>query len=144
MTRWSELRAGIAPSFVDHSGLGDASRITANDMVALMTSRDVAPQLQPILKVIALTDQKGERVRDLSAEVRAKTGTLNFVSALAGYLTTGQGRRLSFAFFAADVDARERGKLTADEQPAGAASYNTKAKRLQQTLLQRWARIGDL
>ena len=144
MTRWSELRAGIAPSFVDHSGLGDASRITANDMVALMTTRDVAPQLQPILKVIALTDQKGERVRDLSAEVRAKTGTLNFVSALAGYLTTGQGRRLSFAFFAADVDARERGKLTADEQPAGAASYNTKAKRLQQTLLQRWAWIGDL
>jgi len=138
------MKAGIDPGFVDHSGLGDASRISAEDMVKLMTTRGVAPQLQPILKVINLTDQKGERVRNLDAEVRAKTGTLNFVSALAGYLTTGQGRRLSFAFFAADVDARERGKLSADEQPVGSISYNTKAKRLQQTLLQRWARIGDL
>ena len=100
--------------------------------------------MQPILKVIALTDQKGDRIRDLPAEVRAKTGTLNFVSALSGYITTAKGRRLAFTFFAADLEAREIGKLSRDDQPPGAASYNTKAKRLQQTLLQRWARIGDL
>lgn len=144
MTRWAGMQAAIHPSFVDHSGLGDGSRISAGDMVALMTARGVAAQLRPILKQVPLTDQKGERVAGLAAEVRAKTGTLNFVSALAGYLTTEQGRTLAFAFFGADLVAREQGKLAGDEQPAGAETYNARAKRLQQTLLQRWARAGDV
>jgi len=137
MTQWARARAGITPEFVDHSGLGDQSRISAQEMVSLMTADGVATQLSPILKSITMTDENRERIRDFPGEVRAKTGTLNFVSSLAGYLTTKSGRQLSFAFFATDLEARERGKRSADEQPAGAASYNAKAKRLQQVLLQR-------
>lgn len=144
MSRWAANRAGIDPTFVDHSGLGDESRISAGDMTQLLAAQNVRAQLQPILKNIVMVDEKRERIRDFPAEVYAKTGTLNFVSSLSGYITTKADRTLAFSFFAADLEARARGKQTADEQPAGAASYNNKAKRLQQVLLQRWGRLGDL
>ncbi len=144
MARWADARAGITPSFADHSGLGDTSRIAAGDMVTLLTAPGVAETLHPIMKKIALKDRQGRPMRYHPAEVRAKTGTLNFVSTLAGYLTTAGGRRLAFAIFAADLEARARGKATNEERPAGAASFNTRAKRLQQDILQRWALMGDL
>ena len=67
-----------------------------------------------------------------------------FVSCLAGYIRTASGRDLAFAIFAADLEARERGKRTGEEQPAGSITFNTKAKRLQQLLLQRWAALNDI
>ncbi len=144
MTRWAQDRAGIAPTFVDHSGLGDTSRISADDMVTLLNADGVKTVLEPILKTIAMRDDEGRPIKDAPGVVRAKTGTLNFVSTLAGYLTTAGGRELTFAFFAADLEARERGKAAGDEQPRGSISFNTKAKRLQQDILQRWALMGDV
>ncbi len=144
MTRWATARAGITPAFVDHSGLGDQSRIAASDMVTLLNAQDVRGRLSPILKSITMRDSEGRPIKDAPGDVRAKTGTLNFVSTLAGYLTTSGGRTLSFAIFAADLDARARGKAAGDEQPAGSITFNTKAKRLQQDILQRWALMGDL
>ena len=140
MTRWADDRAGIACSFEDHSGLGDASRISAGDMVRLLSAPGVRGQLDPILRPIAFRDESGNLLSDGPPPVRAKTGTLNFVSTLAGYLTTDSGRVLAFAIFAADLAARDRGKASGEEQPNGSISYNTRAKRLQQSLLQYWAR----
>ena len=114
MTRWTTGRAGIVPTFVDHSGLGDASRISAGDMVHLLTAEGVQRELYDILKPIAMRDDERNIIADHPARVMAKTGTLNFVSTLAGYLTTGGGRDLAFAFFAADLEARARGKAAGD------------------------------
>ena len=144
MARWAEKRADIAPIFVDHSGLGDASRVSAKDMVNLLSADGVSEQLRPIMKRIVLRDAKGAPLVDQPGEVRAKTGTLNFVTTLAGYITTSGGRELTFAIFAADLEARERSKQSADERPAGTAGFNGRVKRLRQNLLQRWASAGDL
>ena len=76
--------------------------------------------------------------------MRAKTGTLNFVSTLAGYLDTDTGRKLSFAIFAYDPEARTASLSSQDEQPRGASGFNGKAKGLQQDLLQRWAGLGRI
>ena len=138
MTRWTDRRAGIDPTFVDHSGLGDGSRISAREMAALLNSDGAKRTLWPILRSVSIRDDNGRPVGGLPYEVRAKTGTLNFVSSLAGYVRAQSGRELTFAIFAADLDARERGKRAGDEQPAGSISFNTRAKRLQQALLQRW------
>lgn len=142
MARWAEQRAGILPVFADHSGLGDASRVTAADMVRFLTATGVRKAMHPLLKDIALLDQNRRRIKDHPGEVRAKTGTLNFVSSLAGYVRTAAGQDLAFAFFAADIDARERGKRAGDEQPAGVVSWNRDAKALQQRLLQHWITRG--
>ncbi len=136
MARWANARAGgIAPFFVDHSGLGDQSRVSPHDMVRLLGAPDVMPTLQPILRDIRLVGDDDQVIDDPQVSVRAKTGTLNFVSSLAGYVRTKSGRDLAFAFFAADLDAREAGKLTGAESPPGARGWNRRARRLQQDIL---------
>jgi len=140
MARWAGMRApGIAAQFADHSGLGDASQISAADMVAFLQARDVQPRLRPLMRDIRLVDQNQTAISAGQAGVQAKTGTLNFVSALAGYLRTAGGRDLSFAIFAADLEARDRGKALGEEIPPGARSWNAQARRLQQDILQQWA-----
>lgn len=144
MSQWAKARAGISPSFADHSGLSDATRISAMDMVTLLNADRVMDQLRPIMKEIVFKDEANKQLRDHPATVLAKTGTLNFVSCLAGYLRTAGGRDLTFAIFAADLEARDKGKASGDEQPFGSITFNTNAKRLQQVLLQRWAVLADV
>ncbi|MEJ6403966.1 D-alanyl-D-alanine carboxypeptidase/D-alanyl-D-alanine endopeptidase [Yoonia sp. 2307UL14-13] len=141
MARWAEQRAGARANFVDHSGLGDQSRISAADMVKFLSADGVRATLHPILKPVTLTDRSGDRLSEFPGEVRGKTGTLNFVSSLAGYVRAQSGRQLSFAFFAADLAAREAGKRAGDESPRGAVGWNRAAKRLQQDILQNWIRL---
>lgn len=144
MARWAADRAfGTAPEFVDHSGLGDASRVTAADMVRFLMAEGAGSSLRPIMKSIPMIGENGDAIVNNAVSIRAKTGTLNFVSALAGYMRTAQGRDLAFAYFAADLEAREAGKLVSSENPPGSRTWNTRARRLQQKILQHWAlRLG--
>ncbi|MEO9865779.1 MAG: D-alanyl-D-alanine carboxypeptidase/D-alanyl-D-alanine-endopeptidase [Yoonia sp.] len=141
MTRWAEQRSNVRASFADHSGLSDVSRVSAQDMVAILRDPDAIGTLRPILKDIPMTDEDRDVIVDFPARVVAKTGTLNFVSTLAGYVRTEAGDDLVFTIFAADLDARARGKAAGDEQPAGSIGWNRRAKRLQQRLLQRWSLV---
>lgn len=145
MARWMRSRCGgVMPRFVDHSGLGDMSRVTPNDMVQMLTSPDVQATLEPIMRNIRLVDSNGDRIERGQARVRAKTGTLNFVSTLAGYVRTSEGRDLAFAIFASDLEARAVGKASGDEQPRGSVSWNRRARALQQDILQHLAlRLPD-
>ena len=140
MTRWVTDRAGQGATFTDHSGLADTTRISAAQMVRLLVSDGVQARLRPILKVNNFVDDKGRKLAQQPGLVVAKTGTLNFVTSLAGYVTGGDGRQYAFAIFGADLEARERGKRAGDEQPAGSISYNRKVKKLQQALLRQWVR----
>jgi D-alanyl-D-alanine carboxypeptidase/D-alanyl-D-alanine-endopeptidase (penicillin-binding protein 4) len=139
MARWAGRRAdGIDPLFADHSGLGDTSRLSPADMVQFLTAPDVAQTLHPIMKDIPVRDNDGEAIAAVQGAVQAKTGTLNFVSNLAGYLRAPDGRTLAFAIFTADMAAREIGKLEGTEQPTGARRWNRAAHRLQHRLLRYW------
>lgn len=140
MARWANVRAGgISPDFVDHSGLGDQSRVSPRDMVKLLSASDVMPTLKPIMRDIRLVGDDQQVIDDPLVSVKAKTGTLNFVSTLAGYVRSKSGRDLAFAIFASDLDAREAGKLTGAESPPGARGWNRRARRLQQDILKQLA-----
>jgi D-alanyl-D-alanine carboxypeptidase/D-alanyl-D-alanine-endopeptidase (penicillin-binding protein 4) len=144
MAQWLKARAGLTLHLADHSGLSDENRVSALDMVRLLNANLVQAQLQPLMKSIAMVDDNRRAIKDFPASVRAKTGTLNFVSTLAGYLDTDTGRKLSFAIFAYDPEARTASLSSQDEQPRGASGFNGKAKGLQQDLLQRWAGLGRI
>lgn len=138
MSQWAQDNLGMeSVAMVDHSGLGDDSRVTAKDMVtALLKVRGEG--LRDILKPIALRDAKRKVIKDHPIKVNAKTGTLNFVSALAGYLTGPDGTEMAFAIFAADESIRATLTRAERERPAGGVSWNRRAKRMQQQLIERW------
>jgi D-alanyl-D-alanine carboxypeptidase/D-alanyl-D-alanine-endopeptidase (penicillin-binding protein 4) len=83
-------------------------------------------------------DDAGNRMPNSPLEVVAKTGTLNFVSTLAGYVQAPSGRSLAFSVFCADLDRRDRLTPEQMERPPGGRTYNRRAKRLQQVLVRRW------
>jgi D-alanyl-D-alanine carboxypeptidase/D-alanyl-D-alanine-endopeptidase (penicillin-binding protein 4) len=135
---WLAARApGTRPALVDHSGLSPASRISASDMVGALVALGPDSAVAGLLKDFAMRDQGVPH----SVAVRAKTGTLNFVSALAGFARTRGGTELAFAIFAADLD--RRGGVSADdaERPSGGREWNGRARALQRALIDRWATL---
>lgn len=139
MNLWAQTSLGMTnAALVDHSGLGDDSRVTAEDMVTALLKVH-SEGLRDILKPITLRDDKRKVVADHPVKVDAKTGTLNFVSSLAGYLTAPDGTEMAFAIFASDDDIRNTLTRAERERPPGGASWNVRAKRMQQQLIERWA-----
>ncbi len=139
MNKWAQEELGMqSPAFVDHSGLGGASRVSAEDMVRGLGALGHASLLRPLLKPVKLLDAQGRTINDHPVQADAKTGTLNFVSGLAGYITTPERRDLVFAVFAADEATRATLGRNERERPPGGRSYSARARRLQRQLIMRW------
>jgi len=138
MARWLVGRYGVAARLVDHSGLSDRSRVTAYGMVRFLSRPEVEEILRPRLKTVPILDGDGRPIPNHAINLVAKTGTLNFVAALAGYERTAGGGTKVFAIFAADVDRRAASKTSQDEVPRGARSWNARARALQQKFLVQW------
>ncbi|MDW3223040.1 MAG: D-alanyl-D-alanine carboxypeptidase/D-alanyl-D-alanine-endopeptidase [Paracoccaceae bacterium] len=126
------------PAFVDHSGLGSASRVNAKDMVRALSAVHSDAVLHPLLKQVRLLDKNGRTTHKHPVKAVAKTGTLNYVSGLAGYITAPGGRELVFAIFCANEDIRATITRANRERPQGARSWATRARRLQRKLIARW------
>jgi D-alanyl-D-alanine carboxypeptidase/D-alanyl-D-alanine-endopeptidase (penicillin-binding protein 4) len=148
MNAWAGSVAGFPlgdPEFrlVNHSGLTLDSRVSPRRMVALLAALGrrgpglsggqgrlpggIAGYLRP-------HDVSGEGVpidfRRL--EVVAKTGTMNYVRGLAGYVATPGGRRLAFAIFSNDLDRRGDGPERVDK------AWMARAKAFERALIRRW------
>lgn len=144
MNSWVEGNLGLSsPRFVDHSGLGDGSRISPRDMVTALMTQTARSELQGILKPIHLEDGQGTALGANGPTIVAKTGTLNFVSGLAGYIRTPKGRDLVFAMFSADMSRRTRIARSERERPQGGRRWTRAARRMQHDLLRRWSEIYD-
>jgi D-alanyl-D-alanine carboxypeptidase/D-alanyl-D-alanine-endopeptidase (penicillin-binding protein 4) len=124
---------------VDHSGLGAASRMSSADMIRALIAARRTVELKPLLKDIPMRDASRKIIKDHPAKVVAKTGTLNFVSGLAGFIDAPDGTEMAFAIFSANHELRDA--LTRDqrERPPGGRAWNTRARVLQQDLLDRWS-----
>lgn len=106
-TRVKQLlnRAGVATTAIevrDGSGLSRKNMITPEAMGRLLTYMQDHPEREAFMASLA---QGGEprstlRYRLSNVSVQAKTGSLEFVRALSGYVDTADGRRLAFAIFA--------------------------------------------
>ncbi len=139
MSAWMRERYGLRKAeFVDHSGLGDRSRVTATEMVKALVRARQSSILPAILKPIPMRNSDGKPIPDHPIKIRAKTGTLNFVSALSGYMTARDGRELAFTIFSADMEQRLATKDPTGDIPPGARTWKSRARRLQLQLIDRW------
>ncbi len=144
MTVWAQTTFGITGFLGDHSGLGPRSRMTALDMMRVMIgARKTAsgPMLQNLMREMGLAGPDEAEQKTSATRVQAKSGTLNFVSCLAGYVTPPAGRTLAFAIFTADLPRRDAVPMEQREDPAGGSGWTKRARRLQAQLLARWAQL---
>jgi D-alanyl-D-alanine carboxypeptidase/D-alanyl-D-alanine-endopeptidase (penicillin-binding protein 4) len=140
MTDWARKTFGIGARFVDHSGLGGASRISAQDMVSvLVAAHRQGRGLKPLLRDVGMRDDKGAMIKGHPVQVVAKSGTLNFVSALAGHISPPGGREMIFAIFTGDPARRDAVPVAAREHPEGGTAWIKRSRRLQGQLISRWA-----
>ena len=145
MTGWAKATLGMETAELrDHSGLDDRARLSAADMARALAAAGRAAALRPLLREFTMRDARGRPLRNHPVEVQAKTGTLYFVSALAGYVAAPDGREMAFAILTASDDLRSRVDPSRDTRPPGARNWNRRAKQLQQALIERWsARYGS-
>ena len=129
----NEAGLQVVKEFLVEAGI-DSEKIRLNDGCGLSRENLVTPRFQTSLlhflsqryyfdlfrNTLAISGTDGTLRNRLSAlEVRgsihAKTGTLNGVTTLSGYMTTKSGRNLVFSIFANRVNAVARVKKTIDE-----------------------------
>ncbi|MCC1492821.1 D-alanyl-D-alanine carboxypeptidase/D-alanyl-D-alanine-endopeptidase [Cognatishimia sp. F0-27] len=141
MNDWARTSLGMdRPALVDHSGLGDASRISAQDMVTGLLALKDTP-LKSLMKPFPMRDSERRIIENHPLSVQAKTGTLNFVSGLAGFVDLPNGEELVFAVFSANFDRRNALSKAQRERPDGGRTWNRRAKALQQALIERWGAV---
>jgi D-alanyl-D-alanine carboxypeptidase/D-alanyl-D-alanine-endopeptidase (penicillin-binding protein 4) len=85
----------------DGSGLSHANRTTASALARLLAAGAADPAIaRPLAGALSVAGANGtlaRRLPGLRGRVLAKSGTLDGVSALAGYVTGRSGRRFAFA-----------------------------------------------
>lgn len=152
MNAWAASFAGFPqgdPGFqlTNHSGLSPDSRASVRRLAQILVAAERrgfpaleggrAAKLKGLLPQRRYLDE-GATPPPQEASVRAKTGTLNFVSALAGYIEPERGRRLAFAIVAADLPARNAIADQEIESPPGARAWAARARALQRALIRSW------
>ncbi len=128
---------------VNHSGLGAGSRLTAAQLVALLRRGDARHRLAALLPASGWAGTLRRRLEepDTALRVWAKTGTIDYAAAVAGYLLPESGRMRVFAILLDDPGARaiydRRPEKTLAEL-AEADAWNARARAFQDALLVRW------
>ncbi len=140
MSDWARVRFGMSSTqMVDHSGLGADSRVSMTDLANMFRLSGQDGALRAILREHPFRDGNGNLRPRTDMDVRAKTGTLYFVSALGGYLRAPGGRDLAFAICSADLARRARVAGGQVDRPEGTAAWAQQARQMKQELLLRWA-----
>lgn len=140
MADWVRATFGVGFDLHDHSGLGGASRVTAAGMARVLVQAERERRgLKAILRDVGMKDDKGKVIEGHPVKVLAKSGTLNFVSGLAGHVVPPGGRELVFAIFSGDPARRDAVPVSLREEPEGASAWTKRARRLQGQLVSRWA-----
>lgn len=145
MSRWAHSRFGLGrSSLADHSGLHDTTRLSPRDLMQVLRDTEVHSRLSLLLKRIDLGRfggaKAGKPPQKGGLHILAKTGTLNFVSALAGYAELDRGRSVAFVIQSADISRRASLPPDLESRPAGARSWRGMARTLQRRLVLEWAR----
>lgn len=144
MNSWAKETLGMTSvDLEDHSGLGDDSRVSARDMVVALVAARKSMGIKPLLKEHPLRTEDRKIIENHPVKVHAKTGTLNFVSGLGGFIDLPDGTELAFAYFSADLPQRDSLTREQREDPPGGQAYAVASRKLQQQLLQRWGILYD-
>ncbi|HSW28288.1 MAG TPA: D-alanyl-D-alanine carboxypeptidase/D-alanyl-D-alanine-endopeptidase [Longimicrobiales bacterium] len=113
---------------VDGSGLSAANRVrptTFVDILARMSASPEWPEYWASLPVAGVRRELGRMYNTPAAgNLRAKTGTIEGVSALSGVVQTVDGERLAFSFLVNGTPSTDRAKRVEDDLGVSLASFS--------------------
>jgi D-alanyl-D-alanine carboxypeptidase/D-alanyl-D-alanine-endopeptidase (penicillin-binding protein 4) len=148
MNAWAAEAAGFAPGdpgfrLTNHSGLSTDSRVSPRRLVeflAAMARRHPEPSKRHPRLPGGITDLLRDynvAARSIALDYRhldiaAKTGTMDYVRGLAGYIATPSGRRLAFAIFSNDLARRQPGVQRIDRR------WMARARVFERALIRGW------
>lgn len=117
---------------VDGSGLSRFNRTTARNTIQLLDFMARSAEEEAFrLSLPEAGDPRGLRRRmqatAAAGNLRAKTGTIQHVSSLSGYVRAADGERLAFSIIANDIPSPARGKRIEDAIGARLASFRRAA-----------------
>lgn len=126
----TRLKAAEGVRVFDGSGLSPKNRITPMGMARLIAvaASPANPRLHPIVSGMPISGFSGtlghrfDKIHSAYGLIRAKTGTLNGVSTLAGMTTTRNGRLVTFAFMADDIPPGRNAEAALDRLAATVAA----------------------
>lgn len=151
MNAWAASIAGFPANdpgfkFANHSGLSLDSRASPQRVAQfLLAFTRRAPKqdkttfpggLADYLKPYSMRKYPSDIDYD-QLRVIAKTGTMNYVIGLAGYIATPGGKRLAFAIFSNDVSKRTSASQRIDK------GWLKRARRLERALIATWVQMAD-
>ena len=155
MNDWAAGYARFAsgdPGFqlANHSGLSTASRISPRrlvDFLRVAATRPAVPGIAPADEraprgVAALLRPYNVAVKNVKLDydkltVLAKTGTMDYVRGLAGYIVTPKGKRLAFAVFSNNLKKREGAVERIDR------AWMARARAFERELIRDWVMMVD-
>jgi D-alanyl-D-alanine carboxypeptidase/D-alanyl-D-alanine-endopeptidase (penicillin-binding protein 4) len=150
MNAWAAEAAGFSPGdpgfrLTNHSGLSTAARVSPRRLVELLAAM-ARRQPERSKRRPRLPGGFTDLLRDYNVAARsiafdtrhldivAKTGTMDYVRGLAGYIATPSGRRLVFAIFSNDLDRRVEGVQRINRR------WMARARVFERTLIRNWVR----
>ena len=124
-----ERELGAAPTALamkDGSGLSVLDQVSPRNVIDLLSVMSESPMFETYLATLPEAGERGLRRMGGTAalgNLRAKTGTINNVSALSGYVTAANGERLAFSIISNGVPSTWRAKRVEDAIGARLASF---------------------
>ena len=114
---------------VDGSGLSDSNRATAGGLVAVLLYVAGSPQWDAFVSTLPEAGRSLRRMYRTRAarNLRAKTGTIDGVSALTGVVSARNGERLLFSILSNDVPSTTAAKRVEDRIGARLADFRRPA-----------------
>ena len=123
----------------NHSGLSFKSRVTPRQIVVMLEESAALPDGTDFHDLLHQIGWKG-----VKGSAHVKTGTMEYVRGLAGYIDTAAGHRLAFAVFFNNADQRAVLSATFDPRvvviDARSRAWRNRAIRVEQALTSGWAK----
>jgi D-alanyl-D-alanine carboxypeptidase/D-alanyl-D-alanine-endopeptidase (penicillin-binding protein 4) len=148
MNAWAAGVAGFPPGdpgfrLANHSGLTADSRVSPRRLVELLvaiarrppTTGEAAARIPGGITYLLRDYNVAVRTVKLdyaNLDIAAKTGTMDYVRGLAGYIATPSGRRLAFAIFSNDLARRTPGTERIDKR------WMAQAREFERALIRNW------
>jgi len=140
MGSWLENKIGTHEGhFSDHSGLGVGSMMSSHELIRFLKNLEWQDSEISLMQDLKIKKAQSSVLKSYTNFIKVKTGTLNYVGNMAGYIETKSGRKLLFVILGSNLDQRNRLTKADRDNPPEAKIWNKKIRSLQLDLIESWA-----